>query len=57
MKDNLDQYESPLHGATVQLHEIYIELRSSGFTRKEALYLVSQLLVNSLVSGKDDDIV
>jgi hypothetical protein len=57
VKDNLDQYESPLHGATVQLHEIYMELRRSGFTRKEALYLVSQLLVNSLVSGKDDDIV
>jgi hypothetical protein len=46
--------QSPLREATVQLHEMYIELRSSGFTKKEALHLVSKILTTSLFNGVDE---
>ena len=45
---------SPLREATVQLHEMYVELRSAGFTKKEALNLVSKILTASVVGGIED---
>lgn len=38
---------SPLHSASVQLHELYKSLQDVGFTRKEALYMVTRVLVAS----------
>ena len=38
---------SPLHSASVQLHELYKSLQEAGFTRKEALYMVTRVLVSS----------
>jgi hypothetical protein len=35
---------SPLKMASMQLHEMYRNLRESGFNRKEALYLVAQMM-------------
>lgn len=37
---------SPLKMAAMQLHEMYTNLRESGFTRREALYLVSRMMTN-----------
>lgn len=55
MSDELEEFnQSPLREATVQLHEMYIELRSSGFSKKEALHLVSKILTTSLFNGVDE---
>ena len=35
---------SPLRDAASQLHEMYMSLRESGFSRREALYLVSKMM-------------
>lgn len=42
---------SPLRTAAVQMHEMYAELRRAGFTRKEALTLVG----NMISGGNSDD--
>jgi hypothetical protein len=45
---------SPLREATVQLHEMYVELRAAGFSKREALHLVSKILTTSVVGGGDE---
>jgi hypothetical protein len=56
MSDELEEFghSSPLREATVQLHEMYIELRSAGFNRKEALHLISKVLTASVIGGFED---
>lgn len=55
MSDELEEFnQSPLREATVQLHEMYVELRSAGFTKKDALHLVSKILTTSLFTGIED---
>ena len=41
---------SPMRSAAVQLHELFDSLQQSGFTRKEALYMVTRVLVSNLSS-------
>lgn len=38
---------SPLTSAAVQLHELFRSLVQAGFTRKEALYMVTRVLVSN----------
>ena len=45
---------SPLREATVQLHEMYVELRAAGFSKREALHLVSKILTTSLFKEIDE---
>lgn len=56
MSNELEEFgnSSPLREATVQLHEMYVELRSAGFSKKEALHLVSKILTTSLLTGIED---
>lgn len=42
---------SPLRMACLQMHEMYLELQRAGFTKREALKMVTALLV----SGTDSD--
>ena len=39
---------SPLRSATLQLHELFRSLQDAGFTRKEALYMVTRVLVSTM---------
>lgn len=51
-------YPSPLKMAAIQMHELYIEMKAAGFTRKEALYLVSQMISSAMhaaVESSDND--
>jgi hypothetical protein len=55
--DSIDKYEedeSPLRSAVVQLHELFEELKSAGFSRKEALSLVAKVLAASVTEGMGD---
>jgi hypothetical protein len=55
VSDELEEFnQSPLREATVQLHEMYVELRSAGFNKKDALHLVSKILTTSLFNGTED---
>ena len=56
MSDELEEFRhsSPLREATVQLHEMYVDLRSAVFSKKEALHLVSKILTTSLFTGIED---
>ena len=56
VSDELDSFgqSSPLREATVQLHEMYVELRAAGFSKREALHLVSKILTTSVVGGIDE---
>lgn len=45
-----DTQMSPLRVAALQMHEMYSELRKAGFTRKEAL-----TLVGNMISGSSSD--
>lgn len=44
MEDNDDLQMSPLRVAAAQLHELYNELREAGFSKSEALILVSRTM-------------
>ena len=45
---------SPLRDSVLQLHEIFLELRAAGFSKKQALYLVSRILTSAVGAGADD---
>jgi hypothetical protein len=45
---------SPLRQAAIQLHEMYTELKRAGFTRREALTLVGQLISRGIEDGLDN---
>lgn len=50
-----EMYESPMKAAMVQLHEMYIELKAAGFTRREAMYMISRLFNGMVIGGVDPD--
>lgn len=52
-ENELENYSSPLREASVQLHELFTELRDSGFSRKEALHLVTAVLTKTIFSEGD----
>ena len=55
MSKEIEEFgSSPLREATVQLHEMYVELKAAGFTKKESLHLVSKLLSSARVTGFED---
>jgi hypothetical protein len=39
---------TPMREAAQQMHELYVELRSAGFSRSEAMELMSRVLAQSL---------
>ena len=45
---------SPLRESTLQLHEIFLELRAAGFSNRQSLYLVSKILTSVVGAGADD---
>lgn len=47
-ENEIEEFGSPLKDAAVQLHELYEELRKAGFTKKESLRLVSNVLSNGI---------
>ena len=55
MSDELEEFNSsPLREATVQLHELFEELKRAGFSRKESLVLVGRVLSSSITEGMGD---
>lgn len=48
-------YSSPMHAFMAQLHEMYISLKNAGFTRREAMYLISKLFNEMTLGGMDPD--
>jgi len=48
-------YSSPMQAVMAQLHEMYISLKRAGFTRREALLLVSRLFNEMTLGGMDPD--
>jgi hypothetical protein len=56
-KDRLEvetTFIPPLREAAITLHVMYEELKLAGFTRREALLLVSNAMVASLFGPVDD---
>ena len=53
MHDN-DFSTSPLRLAALQLHEMYEELRNAGFSKSEALTLVSKIIANGVGEALDN---
>ena len=54
-REEIELYGSPLRGALFQLHEIYEELKQAGFSRREAMYLVSHLLNGIVIGGAEEE--
>ena len=44
----------PLREAAITLHVMYEELRLAGFSRRDALFLISNVMVTSLFGPVDD---
>jgi len=57
------EYASPMHAAAIGMHEMYITLKSAGFSRTEALELIARMLSYGVTEtliieselGDDDD--
>ena len=57
-KDNQDDQDpivSPLREAAISLNVMYQELRSAGFSRRDALELVSKVMIGSLGEAIEDE--
>ena len=48
------EFSNPLRDAAIEMHVMFTELRRAGFSKREALHLVSQVLVGSVLAGMDD---
>ena len=48
-------YTSPLTEAAISMHEMYITLRSVGFSRRDALELVAKMLINGVIEDSEDE--
>ena len=61
MSDNSEEefeYASPMHAAAISMHEMYLTLKSSGFTRMESLHLVAMMMAHGISEAiyiQDDD--
>jgi hypothetical protein len=49
-----EMFLSPLREASITLHVMYEELKTAGFSRKEALFLTSEAMKHSLFRGMND---
>jgi hypothetical protein len=38
------EYTSPMHAAAIGMHEMYVTLKSAGFSRTESLELIARML-------------
>jgi hypothetical protein len=47
-------YLSPLREASITLHVMYEELKSAGFSRREAMFLTSEAMKHSLFRSPND---
>jgi len=56
MKSNDDDHiVSPLREAAISLNVMYNELRSAGFSRRDALELVSKVMIGSIGEMMEDN--
>jgi hypothetical protein len=46
-----EAYITPLRTLGVQMNEVYEELKRSGFDKSEALYMVAQVLIDTVRYG------
>jgi cytoplasmic iron level regulating protein YaaA (DUF328/UPF0246 family) len=56
-KDRLEvekTFVPPLREAAITLHVMYEELRLAGFSRRDALFLISNVMVTSLFGPLDE---
>lgn len=53
--NNLDEEMSPMRTALVALHEVYTELKAVGFSRKDALHIVSAMIIHGMVEGAGEE--
>lgn len=50
-----DDEPTPLREAAVQIHEMYKEFRSAGFSRSEALDLLSRVVARGIADASDGE--
>ena len=55
LKNELESQSSPMQLFMSQLHEMYVSLKKSGFTRREALFIISSLFNRMILGGMDQD--
>lgn len=54
--DDDDEYSSPMMAAAVGMHELYVTLKTAGFSRRDALELIAKMLSGPISeSMKSDD--
>lgn len=54
-KELESSYSSPMHSIMAQIHEMYISLKKAGFTRREAMYIISRLFNEMMLGGMESD--
>lgn len=47
MSDDEFEYQSPVLGAAIAMHEMFTTLMQAGFTEKQALYIITEIFKNS----------
>lgn len=52
------EYTSPMHAAAISMHEMYVTLKNSGFTRMESLQLIAMMMshgISEAIYIQDDE--
>lgn len=45
---------TPLRDAAIQVHELYLELKKTGFSRSESMELISRVLAQSIMNEQQN---
>lgn len=49
-----DEQISPMRASLIALHEVFTELKAVGFTRKDALHIISAMIIYGMVEGSEE---
>lgn len=55
MADNIPPQNSPLRDGAIMAHELYLEFKNAGFSRREALELIARMFVTGAMSTIEDN--
>lgn len=55
IRREMSSYSSPMNSFMSQLHEMYVSLKTAGFTRKESIYIISRLFNEMVLGGMEQD--
>lgn len=52
---DFEDEDSPLAQAAVSMHELYVTLKNAGFSRRDAIELISRVMIGTIAAPENYD--